>query len=162
MSRLNLVISTAIVALTLLPSSVLAQEKTLKQQVQGAWNLVSCDAKQPFCVNPTGSLSLNGNGRYTLVIAAKNRPTPALSVPGTHGENVAPEDFKAMARGVVANFGTWSVNEADKTLSTHSEEGLFPRPAGGGTGTKSTIVSVTADEMRTTGPLGNAVYRRFK
>ena len=110
MNRLNLVISTAIVALTLLPSSVLAQEKTLKQQVQGAWNLVSCDAKQPYCVNPTGSLSLNGNGRYTEVIAAKNRPTPALAVPGTHGENVTPEDFKVMARGVVANFGTWSTN----------------------------------------------------
>jgi hypothetical protein len=33
MNRLNLVISSAIVALTLLPSSVLAQEKTLKQQM---------------------------------------------------------------------------------------------------------------------------------
>jgi hypothetical protein len=72
MSRINLVTSSAIVALTLLPSSVLAQEKTLKQQIQGAWSLVSCDAKISLCVNPSGSLSLNGNGRYTGVIAPKN------------------------------------------------------------------------------------------
>ena len=152
--------SSAIVALTLLPSSVLSQEKTLKQQVQGAWSLVSCDAKQPYCVNPTGSLSLNGNGRYTQVIAAKNRPIPAKFVPGTHGENVSPEDFKTMARGMYANFGTWSVNEAEKTLTIRSEEGLFPRPAGGSE-IKYTI-SVTADEMKLSGPNGADVWRRFK
>jgi hypothetical protein len=54
-----------------------AQEKTLKQQVQGAWNLVSCDAKGLICANPTGSVSYNGNGRYTIMVAAKNRPIPA-------------------------------------------------------------------------------------
>ena len=161
MSKFGLVTSSAIALTMLLPSQAISQEKTLKQQIQRAWNLVSCDAKQPYCVNPTGSLSLNGNGRYTLVIAAKNRPTPALSVPGTHGENVTPEDFKAMARGVVANFGTWSVNEAEKTLTIRSEEGLFPRPAGG-SDNKRTIVSVTADELKTTGPEGNYVWHRFK
>ena len=93
MSRISLVTFSAIGLAMLLPNQTTAQEKTLKQQIQGAWNLVSCDAKQPYCVNPTGSLSLNGNGRYTLVIAAKNRPIPALAVPGTHGENVTPEDF---------------------------------------------------------------------
>jgi hypothetical protein len=48
MSRLSILTSCAIVALTLLPSSVLAQEKTLKQQIQGAWSLVSCDVKQSY------------------------------------------------------------------------------------------------------------------
>ena len=161
MSKFGLVTSSAIALTMLLPSQAISQEKTLKQQIQGAWNLVSCDAKQPYCVNPTGSLSLNGNGRYTEVIAAKNRPTPALAVPGTYGENVTPEDFKVMARGVLANFGTWSVNEAEKTLTLRSEEGLFPRPAGGG-GENKLTVSVTADEMKTTGPGGSAVWRRFK
>jgi hypothetical protein len=87
--------------------------------------------------------------------------TTALAVPGTHGENVTPEDFKVMARGVLANFGTWSVNEAEKTLTLRSEEGLFRRPAGGG-GENKLTVSVTADEMKVSGPGGGSVWRRYK
>jgi hypothetical protein len=105
-----------------------------------------------ICANPSGSLSLNGNGRYTVIVAAKGRTT-------TSRENVTPEAYKAIAQGFAANFGTWSVNEAEKTLTQNAEEELFPRP---GHEYKSTIVSVTADEMRTNGPLGNAVWRRFK
>ena len=133
-----------------------AQQQTLKQQIQGAWNLVSCDAKQPYCVNPTGSLSLNGNGRYTVMIAAKGRPT-------AQRENVTPEAFKGITQGVAAQFGTWSVNEADKTITYKAEEALFPRPEGDSAQvSKFTIVSITADEMKGNGPLGNTVWRRFK
>jgi hypothetical protein len=63
-----------------------------------------------------------------------------------------------MAQGFAAQFGTWSVNEADKTISLHVEEGPIPRSIDG----EATIVSVTADELRTNGALGNAVWRRFK
>jgi hypothetical protein len=156
MSRLGIVMSTAMLAVLGLP--VHAAEQTLKQQAQGAWNLVSCDAMRSLgdkptsiCVNPSGSLSLNGNGRYTLMIAAKDRTT-------TSRENPTPEAYKAITQGVAAQFGTWSVNEADKTLTLHAEQELFPRP---GSEYKFTV-SVTADELRTTGPLGNAVWRRFK
>jgi hypothetical protein len=66
MRRGNVVVSSviALLGVTALSSNAVAQEKTLKQQIQGAWNFVSCDAKTPLCVNPSGSLSLNGNGRY--------------------------------------------------------------------------------------------------
>jgi hypothetical protein len=130
------------------------QQKTLKQQVQGAWNLISCDAKVPICANPTGSVSYNGNGRYTIVVAAKNRPTPA-SVASTPGQRdkMTPEEYKAVAQAFAAQFVTWSVNEADKTITTHKEDGLIPTSTDG----KATIVSVTADELKTNGLLGNAV-----
>jgi hypothetical protein len=151
--------STAMLAVLALP--VNAAEQTLKQQIQGAWSLVSCDAKTPICVNTSGSLSLNGNGRYTIVVAAKNRPRPT-SAPDLTREAVSPDYYKSIAQGFAANFGTWSVNEADKTLTLHAEEALFPTPAGG-RDTKVTIVSVTADEMKTSGQaIGNATYRRFK
>jgi hypothetical protein len=149
--------STAMLAVLTLP--VHAAEQTLKQQVQGAWNLVSCDAKTPFCANPSGSLSYNGNGRYTIVLTAKGRPKATYAA-GTTRENIPPEYYKAIAQGVVANFGTWSVNEADKTITTRSEGALFPD--GIGNETKRTV-SVTADEMRDSGSaIGNTVWRRFK
>jgi hypothetical protein len=97
-----------------------------------------------------------------MVIFAKGRPRPAPTTNPTARENVTPEYYKEIAQGTVAQYGTWSVNEADKTLTLHSDEGFFPRPAGGGTDLKQTI-SVTADELKTTGPNGgSAIWRRFK
>ena len=156
MSKLSIVASTAMLAVLTLP--VHAAEQTFKQQIQGAWNLVSCDAKIPACVNPNGSLSLNGNGRYTAITVAKGRPKTTT----TGGrEAITPEEYKAVAKGVQANFGTWTSNEADKTVAYHIEGALFPNAEG--TDGKATVVSITADEMKTSGTaLGNATWRRFK
>jgi len=61
-------------------STAFAQQKSLKEQLVGAWTLVSCDstsangAKQPYCSNPNGLLILDASGRYTQVIAARGRP----------------------------------------------------------------------------------------
>jgi hypothetical protein len=61
---------------------------------------------------------------------------------------------------MVAQFGTWSVNEADKTLTTHIEGALFPT----GEGTDARVsVSLTGDELKTVGASGTtAVYTRAK
>jgi hypothetical protein len=76
-------------------------------------------------------------------------------------ENVSPEDYKAVAKGVYSAFGTWSVDEATKTITFHFEGSLFPNTIGAEL--KRTIVSVTADEMKTASITGtdNAVWRRF-
>jgi hypothetical protein len=70
------------------------------------------------------------------------------------------EDYKSIAQGVVANFGTWSVNEADKTVTTHVDGALFPT-AEGTEGKFS--ASVTADELKMNGgALVSSTWRRFK
>jgi hypothetical protein len=151
MSRLNLVISTAIVALTLLPSSVLAQEKTLKQQIQGPWSLASCNntnakgEKTDYCANnPRGILILAGNGNYAVTIVAGGRKD-------------------ANATGIAGNFGTWSVNEADKTLTRHFVGALDPSLEGKDF---KVNISLNGEEMRITGNVGgdrvDSTYRRFK
>ena len=152
MTKLNLVISTAIVALTLLPSSVLAQEKTLKQQIQGPWSLASCNSttakgeKAAYCANnPKGIMILAGNGNYAGTIIAGGRKNPE-------------------APGTVSTFGTWSVNEADKTLTRHFVGAR--EPANEGRDSKVNI-SLNEGEMRLTGPgfQGehlDSTYRRFK
>ena len=156
MSRINLVTSSAIIALALLPSSVLAQEKTLKQQIQGPWSLASCNStdakgeKAAYCANnPKGITILAGNGNWAGTITAGGRKD-------------------ANAPGVTALFGTWSVNEADKTLTRHIVSGLNPAFEG----KDFTVnISLNGEEMRLTGnvnPLGEGVlhldttYRRFK
>jgi hypothetical protein len=67
------------------------------------------------------------------------------------------------APGVASNFGTWSVNEADKTLTRHIVGALDPTNEG--TDLKSNI-SLSGEEMRLTGDFRSvhldATYRRFK
>jgi lipocalin-like protein len=74
------------------------------------------------------------------------------------------EQFKAATQNVVANFGTWSVNEADKTLTRHSEGALIPNAEGNDA---KVSVSVAGDELKVVGLLPNspsseAVFRRFE
>ena len=113
--------ATAAVAVALLSGSAFAQQRSLKEQLIGTWTVVSCDstsangAKQPFCANPNGVLILDASGRYASVIAARGRP----KLSSGNRSDVPAEQFKAAAMGLAANFGTWSVNEADKTMSFH-------------------------------------------
>jgi Lipocalin-like domain len=146
--------------LALVPSSIVAQQGTLKQQLVGTWTLVSCDVKQPYCVNPNGTLMLDASGRYAQVIAARGRPKAATGA--ANRADVKPEEYKALAQGLLANFGTWSVNEADKTVANHLEGALFPNVEG--TDIKVSV-SLVGDELRTVGANpadGGFVWRRAK
>jgi hypothetical protein len=153
--------------LGLLPSNVFAQQGTLKQQLVGTWTIVSCEVpanatRQPFCVNPSGSLNFDATGRYTQVVAARGRPKPTTG-PNITRADVKPEEYKALAQGVVANFGTWSVNETDKTLTRKAEGALFPNAEGVET---KFSVNLTGDELKlgaTNNPAAGAtVWQRAK
>src|SRR5215831_11891815 len=107
MNRPSFLCSAMMLGLALIPSSVLAQQQqTLRQQLAGTWEIVSlAPASQVTGTNPKGYLILAGSGRYATASKNPNRPK-------------APE---RTADGFAANFGTWSVNEADKTLTIHVE-----------------------------------------
>ena len=139
-------------ALMLLPTGVVAQQKSLKEQIQGPWSLASCNSttakgeKTVYCANnPRGILILAGNGNFALTIIAGGRKD-------------------ANDPAIAANFGTWSVNEADKTLTRHFVGAR--EPANEGRDSKVNI-SLNEGEMRLTGPgfQGehlDSTYRRFK
>jgi hypothetical protein len=157
---------TTVVGLALLPGNLVAQEGTLRQQLVGTWTVVSCDppanvTRQPVCVSPSGSYNLDANGRYTLVIAARGRPKATTGPTGTiNRADVRPEEYKALAQGVVAQFGVWSFNEADKALTQHVEGALFPNAEGADT---KLSVSLTGDELKlVTANGGTFTWRRSK
>jgi len=174
MNRCNFVSLSAIamiaMSLSSLSSKASAQQKSLKEQLVGAWTLVSCDvtrngAKQPFCADPSpnGILILDASGRYAAVLAARGRPKFSTS-PTSNRSEARAEEYKAAAMGVVANFGTWSINEADKTLTQHIEGALFPNAEGADA---KRTVSVSGDELKlvtpaSVSPRDEAVYRRAK
>ena len=165
MKRLSILGLSAMLAAGLAssPGSAVAQQKSLKEQLVGTWILVSCDDKAadgtmlPFCVNPTGTLSFDASGRYVEVIAARGRPK------FTAGRNSPADEFKAAARGMFANFGTWSVSEKDKTITFHTEGALFPNAEG--TDSPPFQVSIAGDELKLLDARpnrGGEVWRRAK
>jgi hypothetical protein len=137
--------------LALLPVSVVAQQKSLKEQLAGTWTLASCDsttvngAKNPYCVNPKGILIHDANGQFAVMVFGGGRAN-------------------ATAAGAAGNFGTWSVNEADKTLTYHFVGSL--NPANEGLDLKLSI-SLAGDEMKGAGAFANGArvdltWRRAK
>jgi hypothetical protein len=154
--------------LAFLPSGTRAQEKALREQLVGAWALISCGrttpngAQQPYCANPNGILILDASGRYAHMIASRDRPK--LST--VNRSNLPPEQVVAAATGFVANFGTWSVNERDRTITRHYEGALLPNFEGS---ELTMTVSLVGDQL-TLDPQnpaseagqGKTVYRRLK
>jgi hypothetical protein len=129
-------------AVVTLPEKALSQQKTLKEQIQGPWQLASCNStdakgeKTSYCANnPKGILILAGNGHYSATITAGGR-----------------KDIQSP--GVAANFGTWSVDEASKTLTFHRDGAL--NPANEGRDNKANI-SLNGEELHGTadGPDGH-------
>lgn len=150
-------------------TSASAQQKSLKDQLVGAWTLVSIDntapdggKRQPFGPNPKGTLIFDSSGRYAQ---AQVRATRAKFKSANRLE-ATPEESKAAMNDTLAQFGTWSVDEASKTITLRIEGAIVPNAEG--TEGKRINVTITADELRFSNPgpaLGGrneSVYRRAK
>src|ERR1700681_2356301 len=167
--RLLNLFAVAALGLVVLPSGGLGQQPTLKQQLGGAWTLVSIiatdkagnksDRRGP---NPKGLLIFDAGGRYSILTSRADLPNFAI-------DNVnqgSAEENKAVMTGMIANVGTWSVDEKTKTITTNVEAGSFPN-LNGKTQTR-VVSSLTADELRyvngasASGTVDGATWRRGK
>jgi hypothetical protein len=142
-----------------------ASAQSLKDQLVGTWRLVSCtNPNFSFCAGNNGIQVLDASGHFIVMMAARGRPkvTSPNGIGGANRDAITPEQYKAIAAGLFANFGTWSVNEANKTLTYHGDGGLFPNDEGTDWAT-FTVVNISGDELRVTlGQTGHpAVWRRI-
>jgi hypothetical protein len=105
-----------------------AASQPATDQFTGTWALVSIryvspDGKaiEPFGPNAKGLLVFDGT-RFATQVMAANLPKFASNnrMIGT------PQEFEAISRGVVAYFGTYSVNDANHILTLHIERSSFP------------------------------------
>jgi hypothetical protein len=172
MHRRNVLGATAVVALTLatLQCDAIAQQRTLKEQLVGAWTLVSTEATSPsgrkdqlYGTSPKGVLILDASGRYAQVQARPARPK--LNTANRAEVDAPVADLKAVLVGFASNSGTWSVIEADKTLVRRYETALIPNNEGS---EQKATITLTGDDLKLTqtspvsGVRTDAVYRRAK
>jgi len=120
--RIGYCCAIALTGAALLPANGFGQQKSLRDQLVGVWVPTAHETtfqngakRQQFGVNPKGMMILDGGGNYTQILVRPDLPK-YKSNDRTQGE---PEEHAATVRGSVANFGTWTVDEAARTLTYH-------------------------------------------
>ena len=143
------------------------QQSKLQKQLIGTWTLVSFDTvtsegtKRPGVEgsDPKGMLIFGSNGRFSQQVIA------ALPKFAVDRLKTTPQEDSAVARGVLTYFGTYTVDDKDKTVAFHIERSSFPNQ--NGTDLKRTISKLTADELTITltrmkGGQNTLMWRRAK
>jgi hypothetical protein len=121
-------ITTSALFLGLFLSSAEVNAQTTKKDLVGAWILVSItlerDGKKTdfYGPNPQGQATYEANGRLSVIITRSDLP----AFESKNRELGTPEENKAVVQGSIAYFGSYSVNESDKTITFHIESCSFP------------------------------------
>jgi hypothetical protein len=158
-------IGTLLVGL-LLSASCLAQQKSIKEQIIGSWAFSSTISTRPdgskvnnWDAGATGSLIYLPNGRFSFMILRSD-------IPKFERGKATPEQHKAAVQGTIAYHGTYTVDEATKTVS-HRVQGSSMSSLNG-TDQKRVLVSLTADELKYVNPAtsfggkAEATWKRMK
>jgi Lipocalin-like domain len=122
----------AFAALSLWTNAAFSQSgknTSLREQIVGTWNFVVAevtapDGKKtfPFGEKPSGILIFTPEGRFVQLHAASDLPKLASNnrLTGT------PEEYAAIMRGSVSIYGTYTVDEANKTVTFKIVSASFP------------------------------------
>lgn len=127
MPRKSLIVAMICVAGPLLWNRAAMPQPAI-DQFKGTWALVSIryvspdgSVIEPFGAHAKGMLVFDGM-RFATQVMADNLPKFASNnrMIGT------PQEYEAISRGVVAYFGTYTVNQADRIVTLHIERSSFP------------------------------------
>ena len=167
-SIVGIILIIAMMPWGVMPQSAMSQQKSTKEQLVGTWAYVSSTATMPegsplWGTDPKGLMIFTENGRFSWQIFRSDRPKFASKnrMQGT------PEENAADLRGSLAYFGTYWVDEPEKTITTIIEGSTFPNWEGS-LQTRS-IDKLTDEEFINTNPQVGAgrgsaynLYRRAR
>jgi len=164
-------VAAALLALAMSAGAAAAQPaKSFKDQIVGTWNFVVAeitapDGKKsfPFGETPKGILIFTADGRFAQIHVAADAPKIASNnrMTGT------PEEYAGIMRRSLSVFGTYTIDEAKRTVTYNIVSASFPNWEG--EAQTRTIDKLTDDEFVNTNPnvaggRGSAsnLYRRVK
>jgi hypothetical protein len=132
---------------------------SLKEQLVGTWMLASWEQKKGdgtkvrrYGENPVGIAFFDADGRYIITVMRSDR---AKYASGALWQGTA-EENKATADGTITYFGTYSVSEADSSITIHINGSSFPNWNGVD---QKRIVAIAGDRLTLTvrSPTGETV-----
>ena len=129
------------------------QPKSLKDQLVGTWNFIVAEITAPdgnksfpFGETPKGILIFTPDGHFAQIHVANDAPKIASNnrLKGTA------EEYQAIMHRSLSVFGTYTVDESQRTVTYHIVTSSFPNWAG--QSQTRVIDSLSADEFRNTNP----------
>jgi Lipocalin-like domain len=168
---MNLNIRHFIAALVLIFGMVLPNENAAAQETAkdlvGTWTLVSITIEREgkkadfYGPNPLGQAMYDANGRVSSIITRSDLPKFASN----NRQLGTPEENAEVVQGSIAYFGTYTVDEAAKTVTYHIESSSFPNWKGI---KRISTFKISGDELTFTNPNSSigvsneAVWKRAK
>ena len=152
-----------------LQGTAFAQQVSIKDQLVGTWKVAMCEVvapdgtKSPLVEgnNPAGQYIFTSDSYFSFQVAAEFPHFASNDFTKT-----TPEEDRAVVRGSIAYYGTYTVNDAEKTITVHIERSSFPNL--NGTGGKRILTLLSAGEMKYINPGRrgggsiNCAYKRAK
>ncbi|MBX9775740.1 MAG: lipocalin-like domain-containing protein [Xanthobacteraceae bacterium] len=147
------IVATTLMAFAMAAGSAFAQKQNLKEQLLGTWQLVSWVAKSkdgaktdPMGSEPKGVIIFDSGGGFYFIMIG-DIPKLASNI----RQKTTAEENRAIALGTFAYFGTYTVNEADKSFNVRVERSSYGNQVG--TNNKRMITSLTPTELKFTTPV---------
>jgi hypothetical protein len=135
-----------------LSSDGAAQGKSLKDQLVGTWIYVSStgtreDGSAVERPKLQGAVTYTADGRFHFITVRSDAPKYASG----DSARPSPEEALAIASGVVAYTGTYTVDDSTKTIHVNIETSSFPNLVGA-PNQRRIVTSITDDELKFTNP----------
>src|SRR5262245_49296587 len=99
-----------------------AQQKSAKEQIVGAWSLVSVasemdDGKkgEPFGPSPKGVMIFSSDGHFSLFQSRAELPKIAAN----DRAKATPEEAQTIIANSIAYYGTYTIDEATKVMTVN-------------------------------------------
>lgn len=144
--------ATALISVAAFPNNSFSQAKSLKDQLIGTWIYESSKATREdgsAVERPKlqGAVTYTAEGRFHFITVRSDAPKYASG----DSARPSPEEAMAIASGVVAYTGTYTIDEGTKTIHVNIEASSFPNLVGA-PNQRRIVTSITDNELRFTNP----------
>jgi hypothetical protein len=142
----------ALILTAALPTDSFSQTKSLKDQLIGTWIYESSkgtreDGSAVERPKSKGAVTYTPDGHFHFITVRSDAPKYASG----DSARPSPEEAMAIASGVVAYTGTYTVDESSRTIHVNIETSSFPNLAGA-PNQRRIVTSITDDELKFTNP----------
>ena len=142
----------AILGTALMPVSVTAQEKSLKDQLVGTWvydssTITRADGTKSDRPNLKGMVIYTPEGRFMFINVGTDTPRIASN----DRARATPEEAMSVLSKTIAYYGTYTIDEPNKTIVPKVEGSTFANLICGPE-QKRVSMAISADEMRLINP----------
>jgi hypothetical protein len=149
---LNFIAAAAVAAAAAVPTASFSQATLLKEKLVGTWIYESSKGTREdgsAVDRPAfqGAVTYTSDGHFHFITVRSDAPKYASG----DSARPTPEEAMAIASGVVAYTGTYTVDEGTKTIHVNIETSSFPNLAGA-SNQRRIVTSINDNELKFTNP----------